>query len=295
MDSLLPKSAVAVLAAAAAFAGATGAADAAKVRGTVVHHNRHAHSFVVAGRGGRLFAVHARRSPCIGRHVVVTARRLRNGTFRLQRLRATGRISHRVRARGVISWVNRRKGEFTLSAPGVSMLVRTRHSSAAGAAAAMPRVGTDVVVSGRVDDEGDLEEQDVQDEGMQTTGITLEGQVLSIDTTARTITVSADDEDESGGTVVVDVPATLDITQFTVGEDVELLVQPNSDGTVTLLGSSDDENAQTAEDQGDQQGDDPGDEGGSDDQTGSGDQTSGSSGSDGGSMSSSGSTSGGDK
>lgn len=282
MDSLIPKGAVAVLAATAVFGGVAGGAEAVKIRGIVVHHNRAAHSFVVAGRGGRLFAVHARRSPRIGRHVTVTARRLRNGTFHAQRVHNTHRISHQVRARGVISWVNRRKGEFTISAPGVSMLVHTDRRSTARVAGALPGVGTDVVVTGRVDDQGDLEDQSIQDEGTQTTGIDLEGTVLSIDAAAGTITVSADDEDDSGGSVVVDVPTTFDITQFSVGEEVELLVQPNSDGTVTLLGSSDDDNAQRADDEGEQQGDNPGDEGGS------GDSSGGSSGSDDGSSSTSG-------
>jgi hypothetical protein len=290
MDSVLRRGALAAAVATAAFAGTTGAAEAMKIRGTVVHHNRGAHSFVVAGRHGHLYAIHARRAPRVGRHVVLTARRLRNGTFRLQRLRSSARTTRHVRVRGVVSWVNRRKAEFTVSAPGVSMLVRSARRGAARAADALPPVGTNVVVTGTVDDQGDVEDQSVQDEGTDSTGVDLEGQVLSVDPVGGTITVSADDEDQTGSSIVVDVPSTFDITQFTPGEEVELLVQPNGDGTVTLLGSSDDSNAQGADDQGDQQGEDPGDQGDQGDQAGSDDggSTDGTSGSDGGSTTSTG-------
>jgi uncharacterized membrane protein YgcG len=233
-------------------------AQAKTIRGAIVHHNVRAHSFVVADRSGHLFAIHAARAPRIGSKVVVTAKLLRDGTWKLERLRRLSRTAHRVRIRGVVTFIDSRSGAFTVSARGVSMIVRRRLHLATDTADAPPAVGTTVVATGSVDDQGDLEAEDVQDVGQATDGVDLEGVVLAIDTTAQTITVSSDDDDQSGGSVVVTVPPTLDITQFTMGEEVELKVQPTGAGTATLLGSADDTNAQSANDQSDSQGDNPG-------------------------------------
>ena len=253
---------------------AAGTAEARTIRGAVVHHNLRAHSFVVATRSGRLFAIHAHRLPHIGSRVVAHAHLLRDGTYRLERARVTGRVHRAVRIRGVVSWVDHRTGTFTVSAPGVSMLVvgqrrNTVRATGASIAASATGVGSDVVVTGTVDRNGELQGQDVRDVGTSTGGVGLEGVVESVDMAAGTITVSADDSGASGSSIVVTVPSTLDITQFTVGEEVELLVQPTGTDTATLLGSADDSSAGDANDQGEQQGEDPGDQGDQNDQGGS--------------------------
>ena len=261
MSISVRRAAVGTLAATAALGGLAGAAEAQTFKGAVVHHNRRAHSFVVADPAGHLYAVHGARAPRIGSEVVVRAKRLRNGTYQLQRVHGVGHAGRHVRVRGVVSYVNRRTGAFTVSAPGVSMLVVRSHGRAAhdaGAADTTPPVGSVVVATGTVDDQGELEDQNVQSVGTQTNGVDLEGTVLAVDPTAGTITVSADDSEESGGSVTVTVPSTLNISQFTPGEEVELIVQPTGPGTATLLGSADDQNAQTANDSAQQQGDNPG-------------------------------------
>jgi hypothetical protein len=85
-----------------------------------------------------------------------------------------------------------------------------------------------------------------------------------VDTTANTITVSADDNDQSGSGIVVHVP---DASAFQPGQEVDLVVTgPASDGSFTLAQSSLDDNADEADsaagDQGD--GSDNGGGGGSD-------------------------------
>jgi hypothetical protein len=253
---------VGVVAAGAVTAGA-GAARAAVVHGTVVHRNGRAHSFVVADHAGRLFAIHAAYSPRPGTVVMVSARELRNGTYAARRTRILGyHPGARVRLRGVVSFVDRRDGTFTLSARGVSMLVHAgggaRTARIAGAApmpAAIPAVGTIVTAAGTVDDQGDLNEQTVQTDGTDTGSFDLEGTVLAVDTTAGTITVSSTDDDQTAGSILVSVPSTLDISMFTVGQEVELQVIPQPDGSYVLAGSSSDEGAQGADDQGSQQGD----------------------------------------
>ena len=238
---------VAVLTAAALLA-LTGTASAAVLRGTVVHQNRHAHSFVVAARGGKLFAVHAARAPRVGRTVRVTARRLRNGTYLAQRI-SVGRVQRRVRLRGVVTFRNGRG--LVVSARGVSLFVR--RASAARAADAI-QVGDQVEVDGTVDDQGDVQANNVTPTGTQQGTVDLEGRIVSLDAGARTLTLSADDSEESGGTLLVTIPSTFDFSLFQVGQEVQLQATPTGTGTFTAVQSSGDDNAQEADDQGDGQG-----------------------------------------
>jgi len=249
------------LVAAMALAGVASGAQARAVRGTVVHRNARAHSFALADVHGRLFSIHARRSPRPGSMVVVSVRRLRNGTFAAGRVRILGRRAHaRVRVRGTVSYVDRRRGIFTLSARGVSMLVRTRRGRAR-MVDALPSVGTEVTATGTVDDQGELEDQSLQSDGSDTNGIDLEGTILAVNATARTLTVSADDDQQSGASVIVTVPAALDISKFAVGQEVELQVLPQPGGGYLLQGSASDEGVQGADDQADQQGNQGDDQG----------------------------------
>ncbi len=272
-----------------ATAGTAGAAQATVVHGTVVHRNARAHSFVVADRVGHLYAIHAKHSPRIASLVNVSVRQLRNGTYaaRSTHVLAIHRGA-RVHLRGVVSYVDRRHGTFTLSARGVSMLVRTHSGHLARTADALPPVGTIVTATGTVDDQGDLNDQTVQTNGTDTGAIDLEGTILAIDTTARTITVSSTDDDQTTNSIVVSVPSTLDISMFTVGQQVQLQVIPQPDGTYVLAGSSSDGNGQQADGQNNQQGSQGDDQ--SDGVSGSTGSDGGSTGSDGGSTSSTGST-----
>ena len=275
----------AAVAAAAACLGLAGVAQARVVHGTVVHHNGRAHSFAVADTRGDLFAIHARQSPGIGRRVAVTVSGLRNGTFSERQVRVAGRNRH-VRLRGMVSFASRRHGFFVLSGDGVSMIVRPSR----GHSDQMPPVGSEVTATGEVDDQGDLDEQSVQDNGGAPHTIDVEGTILSIDNSARTITVSADDDEQSGSSVVVSVPTSFDLSKFTVGQEVELSVVPQGSGFV-LQGSSSDEGTQGADSQGQEQGDqsqgDDHEDGGQSGQSGTGgtggDDGSGTSGSAGGS------------
>jgi uncharacterized membrane protein YgcG len=245
-----------------------GAASAATVRGVVVAHNSRAHGFVVARRSGKLVSVHSRRSPSLGRVVTVRARELRNGTFAARHITAGRQVRRRVLIHGVVTFVNRRRGEFTVSAGGASLLVHRRH--AAGRAAdvssgtSMPSVGDEVTVTTQIDDQGDLEDQGVQQTGTETQNIDIEGTILSIDNTpgstvdgtatSGTLTISADGEDDTTQSITVAVPSTMDISTFQVGQEVELTVSTLSDGSFLLQGSSEDGNSSQADNPGDQQG-----------------------------------------
>ncbi len=255
MTSSFKRVAIAIAACAALLAVAA-PASARTIKGTVVHHNPHAHSFVLAANNGHLTAIHARRSPAVGRVVGVSARRLRNGTFAAKRISAHGRRTH-ARLRGTVSFVDARHGTFVLSARGTS--IRVRRASARGGAAAsttapLPAVGKEVEINATLDDQGNLETDEVQVLGEDTNGIDLEGVVLSVDTVARTLTVSADEDNENGQSVLVHVPEAIDISAFQAGQEVELTVTPTADGFL-LQGSSLNGCAQEADDQSTEQGD----------------------------------------
>jgi hypothetical protein len=245
-----------VLAALALAAGAS----AATFSGVVVHKNDRAHSFVVALRGGTLRAIHARHSPELGRHVTVRARLLRNGTWALQEVRV-GRGAARVHIRGVVTYVNSRRGVFTVSARGVSLLVRQHRMTTRLHAAADSQLvdGALVTVDGTLAGDS-IDATGVEQIGQDTHGLDLEGTVQAIDMAARTLTVSADDSEESGATLTVAVPPAFDISMFSIGEPVELIVSPNADGTYTLVQASDDNGARSANNAGEDQGDNQGDQ-----------------------------------
>jgi hypothetical protein len=227
---------------------AAASASAATLKGTVVHRNSHAHSFVVALAHGRLAAVHASKSSRPGRVVRVTARKLRNGTYAASHVRVVGRQRH-VRMRGTVTYSRGRT--FTLSSRGASILVHRRARGARAASSdGAPPVGGMVQVDANVGDNGDVEANDVTEEGQDTNGIDLEGSILAVDPTARTLTISADDDNESGASLVVQVPAGVDMTGFTVGQEVELTVTRNPDGTFVLTQGMGDDNEQEADDNG---------------------------------------------
>lgn len=236
----------------------TGTASAAVLRGVVVSHNTRAHSFVVAERKGHLVSVHSRRSPALGRAVIVKAKQLRNGTYAAHHITVRRQSRRLVRIHGVVTFVNRRRHEFTVSAGGASLLVHTsrfaNHVAAASTSSPLPSVGEDVTVETQIGDQGDLEDQGVQNDGTQTQNIDVEGTIVSIDTAANTLTISADGEDDTTQTITVDVPSTIDITQFAVGQEVELTVSVQPDGSFLLQGSSEDGNSGQANSSGDQQG-----------------------------------------
>jgi hypothetical protein len=231
-----------------------GSASAATLHGVVVQHNPRAHSFVVALTHGKLASIHSHKRPTIGRVVVVSVRQLRNGTFAAKHVKRTNHIRGRVRFRGVVTFVNRRRGMFTVSANGASLLVRTHHRALGAAAQSLPSVGEQVQVEAQVDDQGDLEDQGVQDQGDQNNNVDVEGTILNVDTTNSQLTISADDDGESGQSIVVDVPSTIDITQFSSGQEVELTVSIQPDGSFVLVGSSEDGDSSEANNPGDQQG-----------------------------------------
>jgi hypothetical protein len=241
----IPRTRAALAAAALVLLGAAAPAGAQSLHGTVVHHNRHGHSFSVATSDGSLEAVHAHRLPGIGRVVSVDARALSNGTFAARSVRA-GRRHRHAHLHGTVTFADRGGHRMVVSSNGVSVLLRARASQ-------VPATGTVVDVQAVLPASGMPVAQTVTPVSSDFT-VDVEGVVTAIDTTARTLTVSADDDEQSGATLTIAVPATIDLSTIATGQEVELLVALRSDGTFALLGLAGDDNARNADDPGDQQG-----------------------------------------
>jgi uncharacterized membrane protein YgcG len=264
------RTSVAAAAASASLAlmAGTGVASAAQVSGVVVDRNGHAHTFVIADQQGRLREVHSRVTPALGRHVAVVVSALHNGTWIAKRLHV-GSSARRARVRGTVTYESARRGVFVVSARGVSLLVHgrihhNRHAAdlttfLATSADQLPPVGSTVTVSTDVSG-GEVDATQVADQGQNVNGVDLEGTILAIDTTARTLSISADDSEQSTGSITVQVPASFDLSLFQVGGRVELIASLGPDGTYTLEQSSDDGSVAQAQNRGHDQGDGHGDQ-----------------------------------
>jgi len=266
----------------AAVLGLSAQASARTVKGTVVHSNKSAHTFVVAGSRGNLTVVSSRRLAKAGSVVRVSGRKSKNG-LKARKVRVL-RHSRHARLRGLVTWAS--SSGFTVASHGASLLVH-KSSSSDGAP-----VGTPVEDDVTIDDQGDLDDEHCEHMGNVPGQIKLEGVVLSADTTAETITISGDDDeadqaqmsddngsgddqgdsgddqgDDMNPQIVVHVP---DATQFTVGDKVELIVTgPAADGSFTLVKVDEQENE--GQDEGNQNGNPgPGDDGQGDNQGGDG-------------------------
>jgi hypothetical protein len=217
-----------------------GGAEAKSLKGTVVHRNHKAHSFVVANAKGRLASVHATRNPKVGRRVAFNARALRNGTFSTHKLRFHGR-SDGALVRGTVTFVDAATRTFTVSDNGASILVHLADTTKT-----LPAVGDAVLVTADLatSTASQLEATDVviNPAADAARPIEIEGVVLSINESTRTLTLSADDDHESGQMIAVTLPASFDLTQYKVGDSVELHATLNPDGqTYTATESSSDE------------------------------------------------------
>jgi Domain of unknown function (DUF5666) len=110
-----------------------------------------------------------------------------------------------------------------------------------------PRAGARVAVSAHRR-HGRWVARSIHRHGRRHGGCEIEGTITAIAPGARTLTIAADDHgDDTPMTLTVTVPASFDLGQFTVGDEVEIDVVAQADGTLVLSG---------VDDQGDDHGDD---------------------------------------
>jgi hypothetical protein len=259
-----PAAALIVLAASLLLAAPAPAA--VSLRGTVVHRNARTHSFVVAAAGGHLTKVRSRHAVRVGRTVRVSGRRLRDGSLAASRVRL-GTRHGAARLRGTVTFSSRRSGRYTVSSSAGSISVRARAARARAASDDVPAVGMQVVVRITVSPGGVLEEDDVAELGMDRGQIEIEGAVQAVARAAHTVTISASDDDEAGGTVTVTFPATFDLGTIAVGHEIEIKAVRQANGTF-VLSKLETEDENELENEADDDNGGPGDDNGSGDDNG---------------------------
>jgi hypothetical protein len=241
---------VVLIGALAAVAAVPVIAQSAPARsGVVVDYRAHSTTATVALAGGKIVAVHTARAPRVGARVHVNGlRRLANGTF-AARLVRFGRAKHtKIRAM-VVGRMGTRA--IALGARGTTFLVRLPSGTLAPGVHASksdeaPPVGATVVAQVDIQPNGALEAEDIQvvQQAQAGQALELEGNIKAVDTVARKLTVTVSDDGMSADFTVLVPDTTVDLTKFAVGDEVELKVTKNPDGTFTL---------QKADDNGDEQ------------------------------------------
>jgi hypothetical protein len=211
------------------------------LKGTVVHRNHHARSVVVASSKGVLHKVRVRHGKArFARHVAFRATRTRTGAFTTRHMSDHGDATT-AKVRGAVTFVDTAARTFTVSDNGASILVHL-----ADTAKALPAVGDTVLVVADLTTSTptQLEATDVvvNPDAAAAKAVEIEGVVLAIDQDKRVLTLSADDDNESGKMIAVTLPAEFDITKFAVGQEVELLATLNDDGQTFTATSVDDHN-----------------------------------------------------
>lgn len=242
------------------------AEPATALTGTVVHANPKAASYTLAV-DGRLTAIHSHDPPPVGEVIEVETRSLVNGTLaedgRPERKGSRGRVEFS----GTVSFRDPRSGLYSVSAPGVSVLVR------GGSQRRPPEVGDPVDVEARIADHpepleptppgrdgcGDpplapappqttLEQVGLDVTGDRVTTTDVEAIVEGVCRDDHSLVVSADDLRESGQGLAVSVPETIRIAELEPGQALKLSVTIGGGGSLDLTSLSADSNEREADD-----------------------------------------------
>jgi len=236
--------------------------------GTVVHLNPEAASYAVATDDGQLVALHSHRPPVVGKRVEVEAKALANGTYSEVGNRKEVGNAGRAEFSGTVSYSDPVNRVYTVSAPGVSALVR------GGANHRPPEVGDEVDVSARIADHPEaltpsepgqqgcgrppvppkapktaldqLRVKTTSDEPVASTDV--EGVVEGVCRSDRKLIVSADDVRESGQDISIAIPEDFKLAALKPGLVLKLGADIGAAGALTLSSVAGDEGAKGAED-----------------------------------------------
>jgi hypothetical protein len=225
-------------------------------KGVIVGKDPARTAVITASAGGvvrTLRGAAAARMLAIGQAIRVRAQRLRDGTFRAQRVTLAGRAAT-AQLRGVL--VQYRAGRYLVSAGGSVLAVRgptVRKTAAASVAGARP--GDKVVMKVSLT-RGTLTATSVQTVG-HTGSVELEGIFLGPTGGQLRLAVA------HRGEVLITVPAGLTLPLLSPGDELELVVTVGTTGTFTLVRLGESEEATTNDESADDndQGEDNNDQG----------------------------------
>ncbi|MDX6583688.1 MAG: hypothetical protein QOI10_2872 [Solirubrobacterales bacterium] len=236
--------------------------------GTVVHINPHAASYTIADDGGDLVAIHSHRPPNIGKSIEVEATRLANGTYS----EAGNRDEHgslgQASFSGTVSFGDRQTGVYTVSAPGVSLLVRGAPGQRA------PAAGAQIDVRVKIADDAEplpvtppgasgcgepppvpkpprtaLEQISLVVHGGEPAASTgVEAIVEGVCRDNRKLIVSADDLRESGRDISLSVPDQIELGALKPGQVLKLSAGIRDNGGLELSSVAGDEGGSGAAD-----------------------------------------------
>ena len=243
------------------------APSAAFASGVVLKVQRATHLVAVTNGKTKVNLVHTGARLRVGQRVAVTGRTLRNGTLAASSVRVVGR-ARTVHFRGLL--LKRSGTRLVLSAGGaVISLNRGSARTTSSAGDTGPQPGSTVDVTATVGNDDQLDEDNVTTVSADAPGGAIEGK-LTIGTGKITVV-------SEHMALVLNVPASVDLSKFANGDEVLAKFTQGADGTLTLTALSGDDNAQEADDNndanddnnnnngnGDGHGDDGGGDGGGD-------------------------------
>ncbi len=242
------------------------------VAGTVVHLSHNGHGYTVVTKEGQLIALHAAKEPAPGDKLKTTVKPLENGTFAQLKAKVSGHVDS-AKFHGTVTYADAAAGIYTVSAPGVSLLVHLPPPPAAanpadpalpvplpvpGATgpptpppATVPAPGTLTTVEVAIKppaqpgDKPQLEETKRKDGDPSSGDLDLETIVQAPDPAAPPdpshLIVSADDAGESPATLSLKVPPKFDVSKLRKpGTVISALVKLETDGSYTLTSATDD-------------------------------------------------------
>ena len=237
-----------------------------ELAGTVIHINPEAASYTIADDGG-LIAIHSHHPPNLGKSIEVEAQRLANGTYAEAGNRDEGGSAGQVSFGGTVSFSDSRTAAYTVSAPGVSLLVR-------GSAGHLPELGDDVEVRVRIADNAEpLPAHPAGDEGCghppglpraprkaleqvslkiaegEPASVTdVEGIVEGVCRKDSKLIVSADDLRESGRDIALSVPEGIKLGKIGNGDVLRMTATIRDGGSLELSTVAGDRGGKGADD-----------------------------------------------
>jgi hypothetical protein len=239
-------------------------ASASNFKGVVVAKNAKRHTLAVASSTGVVRTVRTTKlGAAIGNRVAVSAKALRDGTFRASNVAIRGKARH-ARIHGVVA--RRLRGGLLLSAGHSMLRVKTGRRTAAAGGGGSPNPGDVVNTTVTVTSNGELDDDNVESAG-HTDSIELDGTLFALiapsDSTAGSLTVKVGDLSFD-----VVVPAGFKFpSNLKVGDRVQLKASV-SGSTMTLLklegDNNNDNNNDDDGDNNDNNNNDDGDNGGGD-------------------------------
>ena len=226
------------------------APSAALASGVVLKVQRATHLVAVTNGKTKVSLVHTGVKLRVGQRVAVSGRTLRNGTLAASSVRVVGR-AHTVHFRGLL--LKKSGTQLVLSAGGaVISLSRGSARATSSAGDSGPQPGSTVDVTATVGNDDELDEDNVTTVSADAPGGAIEG-TLTIGTGKITVV-------SEHMALVLNVPATIDLSKFANGDEVLAKFTQGADGTLTLTALSGDDNAQEADDN-NNNGDDDNDQG----------------------------------